>query len=176
MVPPHGEDLLVSLSTRALEFALADVGVHEVGGNNQGAAIERYLAKVGLAPGNPWCAAALYYWFDLAAARTGLVNPVPKTGSTLRLWALAEPYCRDSNPSVGAVYVVKHSETTGHVGIIEAVTPDGIIEVSGNTNREGSRDGDSVWRHSGPSPEVIHGGELLGYLQFDRAAQPPGVA
>jgi hypothetical protein len=88
------------------------------------------------------------------------------------MWALADAICRDSNPSVGAVYVVKHSETTGHVGIVDSVGDGVISEVSANTNQAGSREGNSVWRHSGPSPEVIHGGELLGYLQFDRAVQP----
>jgi hypothetical protein len=168
--------LAVTLSELALELAVADIGVREVGGNNRGAAVEAYLAKVGLAPGNPWCAAALYSWFDVAAARLGQVNPVPKTGSTLRLWALAEPCCRDSMPSVGAVYVLRHSAATGHVGIVEAVDETGVSEVSANTNAAGSREGDSVARHSGPSPEVIHGGELLGYLVFDRAAQPPDVS
>lgn len=166
----------MTLSELALELAIADIGVREQGGNNRGAAVERYLANVGLAPGNPWCEAALWTWFDTAAAQLGLRNPVPKTGSTLHLWDRAEPYCRDSMPSVGAVYVIKHSETTGHVGIIETVTPDGITEVSANTNREGSREGNSVWRHAGPSPEVIHGGVLQGYLAFDRAAQAPDVA
>lgn len=165
----------MSLSEVALALASADVGQRELGGNNRGPYVEACLAKVGLPAGEPWCAAALFTWFDRAAAQLGLTNPVPKTGSTLRLWALAEPYCRDSMPSVGAVYVIRHSPTTGHVGIIEACGDGGVTEISGNTNREGSREGDSVWRHSGTSPEVIHGGELLGYLAFDRAAQPPNL-
>jgi hypothetical protein len=163
----------LTLSEEALFIASAEVGTREVGGNNMGAQVERYLASVGLAPGNPWCAAFLFYVFKMAAARLGLVNPCPKTGSTLRMWALADQICRDSNPSVGAVYVLKHSETTGHAGVVEKIAADGTItEISGNTNREGSREGDSVWRHSGPTPEVIHGGELLGYIQLDRALQP----
>lgn len=166
----------MSLSEVALALASADVGQREVGGNNRGPYVEACLAKVGLPPGEPWCAAAMFAWFDRAAAQLGLVNPVPKTGSTLRMWALAEPYCRDPNPTVGAAYVLKHSATTGHVGIIESVGDSQLTEISGNTNRDGSREGDSVWRHSGPSPEVIHGGELLGYLVFDRAAQSPVVS
>jgi len=159
----------MSLSDVALALASADVGQHEVGGNNRGPYVDAVLAEVGLQPGEPWCAAALFSWFERAALQLGIPNPCPRTGSTLEMWALAPDVCRDSNPTVGAVYVIRHSATTGHVGIIEACGDGGVTEISGNTNREGSREGDSVWRHSGPTPEVIHGGELLGYLVFDRA-------
>jgi hypothetical protein len=166
-----------SLRLSALTIAQSYLGVHEVGGNNRGPEVEEMLRLVKLPPGEPWCEAALYTFFAKAAGALGLVNPVPRTGSTLRMWALAEPVCRDSNPVAGAIYVLKHSEHTGHVGIIESVNDDGTItEISGNTFADkGGRAGNCVARHTGRSPEAIHGGELQGYLNFDRAAQaPPG--
>lgn len=164
----------MTLQEQALALAIADLGVREQGGNNRGPKVEAYLSMVHLPPGEPWCMAALFTWFELAARKGGYVNPVPRTGSALRCWRLSEPICRDSNPSVGAVYVLQHSEDSGHVGIIEAVNDDGTIsEISANTNAAGSREGDCVARHVGTSPETIHGGVCLGYLCFDRAAQPP---
>jgi hypothetical protein len=163
----------MSLVLAALAAAQGQLGVREQGGNNTGPEVDQYLAAVGLDPGYPWCAAFLFYCFRQAAGQLELVNPVPKTASTQRLWTLSEPITRDSNPQPGYVYVLRHSPTTGHAGIIESVGADGtIVEISGNTNATGSREGDCVFRHTG-QPEVTHGGELLGYLNFDAAAQPP---
>lgn len=151
------------------------IGVHEQGGDNRGPEVEEFQRAVNAKPGEPWCAAGLFVWFAKASGILGLVNPCPRTGSSLRIWTLAEPVCRDSNPGEGFVYVLKHSETTGHVGIIEQVNDDGTIaEISGNTFLgKGGRAGNCVARHTGRSPEAIHGGELLGFINFDMAAQPP---
>lgn len=163
-----------SLSLTALTIAQGQLGVKEQGGNNRGPEVDQYLAAVGLDPGYPWCCAFLFWCFREAAKRLSLVNPLPRTASALRLWTLTEPICRDSNPKPGYIYVLQHSPTTGHVGIIESVAADGtIVEVSGNTSSTGSREGDSVWQHTG-QPEVTHGpATLLGYLNMDAAAQPP---
>lgn len=164
---------MASLILTALSVAQGQLGVHEQGGNNTGPQVDQYLAAVGLDPGYPWCAAFLFFCFREASKRLALVNPVPRTASTQRLWTLSEPITRDSNPQPGYVYVLQHSPTSGHVGIIESVGADGTIaEISGNTNQTGSREGNTVWRHEG-QPEVTHGGVLLGYLNFDMAAQPP---
>lgn len=163
-----------SLSEVAVEIAVSQLGVHEQGGNNRGEQVETYLASVRLPPGEPWCAAGMFWTFEQAAKRLGLVNPCPRVGSAAKLWRLGEPICRDSNPSPGAVYVLQHDpvKQTGHTGIIESVNDDGTVtEISFNTNAAGSREGNCVARHTGTSPEAIHGGVLLGYLQFDRAAQ-----
>lgn len=162
------------LSATVLDIARTQVGVHEEGGNNRGPDVAAYLGSVGLDPGYAWCSAFLFWCFKAAAAKTGLVNPYPKTASSLKVWTFAEPICRLSNPTAGAVYVLRHSPTTGHVGIVESCEDGVIVEISGNTNERGSREGNAVARHTG-QPEVTHGGELLGYLQFDLAAQHPSV-
>lgn len=157
-----------TLSNAAIALAVADLGTIEVG-TNWGPAVRRYLATVGIFRPEPWCCAALVTWFVEASAMSSVVCPVPITGSCLELWERTPVAARDSNPSVGAVYVLKHSATTGHVGIIVGI--DGgtsVREISGNTNATGSREGNCVFKHSGSSPEVIHGGELLGYLVYDR--------
>jgi CHAP domain len=207
--------VLVTLSETAVEIALSQIGVREQGANNEGPQVDVYLASVGLAPGYPWCAAFAVWTFRQAAQQLGIVSPCPKTAKAVKLWQYADGACRDSNPSVGALYVLDHGTPgdvasewkagrytdDGHTGIIVFVNdtsdvatftvPDtvatlmglpagstsvsvpagNIVEVSGNTNRSGSREGDSVWLHVGPSPEEIHGGMLLGYLQLDRAVQ-----
>lgn len=159
-----------SLSQVALEIAVSKLGVHEQGGANRGPEVEAYLAMARLPPGQPWCAAFALWCYEMASRRLGVPNPFPRTGSCLRLWELADHHFRDSNPAVGSVYVLKHSATTGHVGIVESLDQLGNVasEVSANTNRDGSREGNCVWMHHG-QPEVTHHGLLLGYLNFDVA-------
>lgn len=189
--------------------------VHEEGGNNRGPLVDPILASVNLAPGYPWCAATVYDVFRGGSQQLGIVNPCPRTAKAVKLWQLADAVCRDSNPSVGAIYVLDHGPPgnvltewkcdrygdDGHTGIVcyvnesnaaetfevppevaaalgltgtsVIVPPGNLVEVSGNTNRTGSREGDCVWLKVGPSPEVIHGGMLLGYVQLDRAVQQP---
>lgn len=166
----------MTLSQLVVQLAVADIGVHEEGGNNRGPRVDQYLASVGLDPGYAWCAAFVYFCFRAAAQQLGLVNPVPKTGGVLHMGKMTEPICRAVNPAPGYVYILDHGGGVGHAGIIETVNDDGTItEISGNTNAQGSREGNAVARHTGTSPEAIHGGTLLYYLNYDLAAQPPGA-
>lgn len=165
-----------SLTATALEIARTQTHVREKGGKNTGPEVDLYLAAVGLGNGFPWCAAFLYWCFERAANRLGLHNPFPHTASSQAVWRRAEPICREPNPSPGFVYVLQHGANTGHVGIVESVTDGIIAEVSGNTfDGRGGREGNAVARHTG-QPEVVHGPALLlGYLDFDKAAQAPSV-
>lgn len=164
-----------SLSHVALEIAVSQLGVSEQGGANRGPEVDQYLAMARLPPGQPWCAAFALWCFEMASRKLEVPNPFPRTGSCLRLWELADHHFRDPNPAVGHVYVLQHSPTTGHVGIVESLDDLGNVatEISGNTNARGSREGNTVARHLG-TPEVSHGGVLLGYLSLDRP--PPAVA
>ncbi len=166
----------MSLTAAVLAIARTHVGEKETG-NNSGPFIDNYLASVGLNPGYPWCAAALFYWFREAAQQLGLENPFPKTASSLRVWTLSEPICRVPVPTPGCVYVLQHSPSTGHVGIVESIGEDGVIcEISANTfDGHGGREGNTVAKHYG-DPAVTHGGHVVGWLDFDEAAQPPNIA
>lgn len=165
----------MSLRLLAVDMAALAVGVKETT-RNSGPEIDEWLRMVNQPPGQPWCAAFIFAIFAKAARKLGLENPVPRTASSQRIWKLSEPYTRDSNPRAGYVYVLRHNDSHGHVGIVEHVEDDGtIVEISGNTfTAGGGRAGDSVARHRG-QPEVVHGGTLWGYLDFDRAAQPPNA-
>lgn len=59
------------LREAAFEFAgkAADKRVHEVGGNNHGPAVKKYLAEVGLPEGYAWCAAFVSWCFRQAAGK-----------------------------------------------------------------------------------------------------------
>lgn len=76
----------------ALGFFLAEVdnGVREVGGDNRGPRIERYLANCDppINVAAPWCAAAVQYVVDVAAEALDLFNPL----NDVRLEALVASY------------------------------------------------------------------------------------
>jgi hypothetical protein len=69
----------------------------------------------------------------------------------------------------------KRLTDSGHIGW--DVLKDGDwYSLSANTNEKGSREGNCWNLHpipDGGGPETVHGGVLLGRLDFDLAAQPP---
>ena len=156
----------------ALTVALSKVGVREnPRGSNSGPEVDQFLASVRLLPGQSWCASFVYYCYarsvDILSASFGapIVNPCPQTGSVLRMWELIDARFKSMVPRRGSLYFVDHGNRKGHVGFV--VDPDVIQEVSGNTNQEGSREGDSVWLHSFKlTDESVHGGKLLGFVYF----------
>lgn len=56
---------------------------------------------------------------------------------------------------------------TGHIGIVESLTPNGWISVEGNTSESGSREGVKVGRvtHFLPKEPVNNGLRLMGFIQ-----------
>lgn len=155
-----------ALGDAALKWARAQVGQKEVGGNNRGLFVEGLLASVGLPAGEPWCCAFAVTAFQEGAGSLGIACPVPATGSCLHMWTRSQNYVVVGVPEPGDTYVLQHSATTGHVGlVIEWLGHGAIHEISGNTNEQGSREGNAVAEHRG-APAATHGGKLLGYLRF----------
>lgn len=186
-----------TLSQIALELALwcYATRVRESGGHNRGTHPDEYNRAVGLDPkgGWPWCTSAWYTLYAEAARQKRVVNPFPKTAKAVEVWNRVDPVCRDSNPGIGAHYVLDHGRDwatqlaagqrltdNGHFGA--CVTLDGPnckTEISANTNRDGAREGDSWWVHTVPDggdPSSVHGGRLIGWIYLDRANAPSLVA
>ncbi len=165
----------MTLSEALLELAVSRIGMKETT-RNRGREIDEYAASVGLDPvgAYAWCTSGMYWLCRMACQKMGLVNPFPKTASALSFWRHVEPICKSQNPTPGAIYVLQHSETTGHLGIVESCDGGNVLtEISGNTFGDvGGRDGNQWARHTG-QPEVTHGGVLLGYADLSLAAQPP---
>lgn len=141
----------IALRERALEIAVQEIGVHEIGGNNRGPRVEEYLASVGLPPGQPWCGAFVYFCYQQAARELRVINPLPKTGKVTRSFCLvsAQKLWLSDRPSLGAIYY--HSDdqedpdALGHMGIVLSPGDAAIFhDISGNTNEAGSREGNCV--------------------------------
>lgn len=153
------------LVTGAITIAQTLLGTKETG-KNSGPLIDKMLAEVGLQPGASWCAAFVHHCFQQAANALDVLNPCPRTGGVLKLWELAPDVSKLYMPTRGAIVIMDHGMGHGHCGIIESVNGGGLIEtIEGNTNRGGSREGDSVARHIW-RPEDGARGVLVGYVDL----------
>ncbi len=175
VVPPPA---LSSLATAALEFARAEIGVHEEpSGSNRGPRVDEYLRGVGLNPGSgsfPWCAAFVYFCFGKAAEAAGRRNPLTKTAGVLAHWNKAEgsgarrikQADAAANPSLvraGQIFVIDFGRGVGHTGLITGVQSGKLLTVEGNTNDGGSREGIGVFARQGRTIGTIN----KGFLEYD---------
>lgn len=140
---------MATLIDKTLEVALAQKGVREVG-ENRGQKVEAYLQSVGLGPGNPWCAAFVYWCIEEAAGALSCDNPFLRTGSCRALSGWAEEHALlEPRPEVGDVFLhwstVDQVYRASHTGLVTCVTGSEFSTVEGNTNLDGSREGIGVF-------------------------------
>lgn len=128
---------MTQLQRQTLIVAKRFVGTREVGGSNRGPLVEKFLAFVGLAKGNPWCASFAAYCCHMAAKELGVSCSVPKTGSTSAIarWAMKTGNIL-SQPEPGCLVLVRgNAYGTGyvHTALVHDVLPNGmLLTVEGN--------------------------------------------
>lgn len=125
----------------ALDSAIAQIGTLEATGRNDGEVV-KYLASVGLAKGNPYCAAGVYYCFLTAAFDLKLPPkeiPIPRTGLANAFYDRARKSGRLESylPEVGDLIVWRKGRSAfGHVEWIVSVGDRGWTETVGfNTSK-----------------------------------------
>jgi len=151
------------MNDKLATIAETQIGVREVGGNNNGATIRQYQNATNLKPASwPWCAAftcwavrewlkdpAAVRWLNLktttpekwrptTAAAFGFITWANKRKSTVMI------FDDDIQPRRGDIVVFDFS----HIGIVTGSTRTRMQTVEGNTNGKGTRDstsGDGVW-------------------------------
>lgn len=133
-----------NLRLRAVEYAIGQNGVRERT-NNSGAAVDAFLAAVGLTPGYAWCMAFVYWCVQQAAGDLGICNPLVRTGGCMRQWNETTCYKTTNDPQQGDIFIMDLGGGAGHTGFVMDVTPTTIITVEGNTNDNGSANGDGVY-------------------------------
>lgn len=149
-------------------------GIEEVGGDNHGRAVKRILARVGLAVGNPWCAALMY---DAGNGMLGDRWPLPRTGSCDVLLERARQLgILVETPMVGDVALLMRKDYDAiHTYAVTGVGK-GLEHrsIEGNTNDDGSANGYCVLRRTrgGPTDRAIARGL---YYRFIRWHAPAGV-
>lgn len=141
-----------------LAVARSQLWVREVGGDNRGQVVEHYLGVVGLAPGNPWCAAFVAWVGSASVPRW----PLPRTGGCQALKEAAERarLLRD-RPAPGSVFLIWRPalHRFAHTGFVVGAVAEGWKTLEGNTNPDGGREGYGVFervRKFAPEDRFIH--------------------
>lgn len=138
-----------NLEAKIIIWAGNQLGVREATGNNDGPAVEKYLASVGLGKGYSWCMAFVYWCVKQAAAELNLKNPLKQTGGVLDEWNSGRGI-HLTVPEPGCIFIMDFGGGEGHTGIVTGVFLDtGLIHtIEGNTNDDGSREGIGVFRRT----------------------------
>jgi cell wall-associated NlpC family hydrolase len=137
--PPLGRPIQRgSCRDNLVRAAQREIGVREKTGKNDGRRVEEYLHYVGLKKGQPWCAAYVSYIYSTSGFDK------PRSGWSPDLFP-ASRLARSSLPGNVIGIYFKKQKRIAHVGIILKEEGDYIISAEGNTNIEGSREGDGVY-------------------------------
>ena len=134
--------------------ALAEVGVKEATGNNDGPRVEEYLASVKLGKSFPWCSAMVYWVHEQCGVAPLPARPFAAAAAwdTRPVWRpegwspQTDPYTPISED--GDLFTLWYANLgrIGHVGIIIDEDRDYITTVEGNTGSGGEREGQGVFR------------------------------
>lgn len=163
------------LVKRTLIVAATQVGVREDPlGSNSGPRVDEYLEAVGVSPGNPWCAAFVYWVFKGAASELGLPNPAIRTAGVLDHWKKAgrqgitrlRPEDVQEDYSLlrrGLIFVINTGGGKGHMGIVDGLQDDRLITIEGNTNSTGGREGIGVFIRESRKLSDIN----TGFISYD---------
>ncbi|QDW28127.1 peptidoglycan-binding protein [Pedobacter sp. KBS0701] len=128
---------------KLLCIAKNEVGVRELSGHNDGPRVATYLRYVNVKEGSAWCAAFVSWVFGQAG------YPAPRTPWSPALFPLSKRTKQVSPAVVFGIYF-SHLKRIAHCGLVERKEGDWLITIEGNTNMEGSREGDGVYRKRRP--------------------------
>lgn len=143
---PYAFENGLSLPELAKRIAVSQNGVKEATGKNDGGAVEAYLKSVNLGKGYSWCMAFVYWCYNQAAWKLGVKNPLKKTAGVLDQWNSMGLDLHYTEPKENDIMIMDFGGGEGHTGIVTAVKSGSVIEtVEGNTNNNGSRNGDGVY-------------------------------
>jgi hypothetical protein len=140
------------LARTVCEIATGYIGVREMT-KNRGPEIDGWLLRVGLDPTRgayPWCAAFAWCMLDDACKKLEIQTPIRSSARVVTMWQRSPSRLVSLMPRAGSLFFhatdPKDLESTGHCGIVTGVAGDHFVSVEGNTNDEGSREGDQVAR------------------------------
>ncbi|MFN0257616.1 C40 family peptidase [Pedobacter ureilyticus] len=122
-----------------LEIAKSQIGVREASGNNDGYEVETYLAYTGNKKGEPWCASFVSWVFGKAG------YTAPRTAWSPSLFPKARLVAAGKPAMVFGIYFPDKGRIA-HAEIVEKQKDNWLCTIEGNTNIEGSREGDGVYR------------------------------
>lgn len=135
----------------------SQIDVRELTGSNDGYEVETYLGSTGLGKGNPWCAAFVYWCFLQCKDTLAITSPAwsPSYFNNEHNIYLRGEYSRRP-PQFGDLAGFYYSEKgrIAHIEFFDGENPKYYFTVGGNTNGEGSNEGDGVYRKKRPKRTI----------------------
>lgn len=126
-----------------ISTAIKEVGVKEVNFSNSGPQVDQYLAAVGLGPGNPWCAAFVFWVCDNSGVPKSIWEDLANRAycPTIESWARKKGVLTQAPVRGDFMLLQMHDsqgQYSGHIGIVEQVEGNQIYTIEGNTSPQGS--------------------------------------
>lgn len=127
-----------------ISVAQSQVGYCEEGGNNRGYHVEKYLRSVGFEGGYAWCSAFVAWCLNVCVVNHSVTAWSPTAVSRNVIWERG----KGETPEAGNVFGIYYNSKgrVGHAGFVEKWGKKYAHTIEGNTNEEGSREGDCVLR------------------------------
>lgn len=122
---------------RVANIYTSQIGVKEATGNNDGVQIKAYLKVTGLKEGYPWCAAFVAWCYNMAGVDA--IKSAYSPNWFVKLKLTTKPKQGDL---IGIYFA--NLKRIAHVGFYHQDAGEFVISVEGNTNDEGSREGNVV--------------------------------
>ncbi len=125
----------------------SQVGVREIGGENRGAHVEMYLAITGLGPGYAWCSSFVSWVYFHTGVQAPISAWVPSFALKNKRIYQRGKFLKQ-RPQSGDVFMIWYHKLNrpAHIGFVDQWGEKWITTVEGNTNDNGSREGDGVYR------------------------------
>lgn len=130
-----------------VEIYLSQVGVREKTGHNDGREVEQYLHSVGLGKGYAWCSAFVKWCLDSAGINNRITAWAPTACNPDDVVWNGKRFVKQ--PQEGDIFCLYYPrlKRVGHTGFFHKQINSSVYEsVEGNTNAQGSREGDGVYR------------------------------
>ena len=135
---------------------VAEVGVVEKTGRNDGARVEEFLASTGLGKGHPWCAAFPHWAYRQCGVvlepKAEFARAAKWHDKDHRVWEkkgwvpdTAKAFRPVSEPGDHMSLYYQNLGRIGHTAVILREDEKYFYTVEGNTNSEGSREGNGVF-------------------------------
>lgn len=128
------------------EVYMNEVGVRELTGKNDGKRVTEYLNSVNLGSGYAWCAAFVKWCFDQITLNTRITAWSPTAHNSKNVIYAKHKFHKEPQP--GDVFTLYYAskKRIGHTGFFDKWNNENVIQtVEGNTDGEGSREGDGVY-------------------------------
>lgn len=139
----------MTVAATVLNIARSQLGYQEGYSNGHWNNIQKYSGQVpglGWSNGQPWCAVFVSWCLYKSGAlkllpggQTASVAHIRDAGKTAKRF--------NQYPAIGAIAIFGVNGDA-HTGIVESFTATTVTTIEGNTNNNGSSEGDGVYRHT----------------------------